>query len=384
MKIAIDVRSLMEGQVSGVGQYTQQIVRALSRHSRHELHVFYNAARAVTLPELGENIIVHGFRYPNKVLNSLQWMVAQPSWDRLLPAVDVVFAPSLRLIPLSSGVPLVSVVHDLSYEHFPEFFDIRRRVWHRMMRPKALARRSQAIIAVSEHTKHDLMNVYGVPEGKIHVVYSGVNDGSLASSRTKLDRPTRAPGRSEFVQLRSLPARFILYLGTLEPRKNVDSLVRAYSAIADRIEQDLVIAGAPGWLMRKLVQAIDLSPVRERIHVLGFVPEEKKAALYAAADVFVYPSLYEGFGFPPLEALLAGTPVITSFNSSLPEIVGPSTSSGQATLIDPYNVSELALVLQEVLREKPTVSEETKAAIREQYSWDRAAQETLRVLETVA
>lgn len=360
MKVAVDVRSLMEGQVSGVGQYTQQMVRSLVNIApQHEYHLFYNSASPIQLPDFGPSVHIHAFRYPNKILNGLQWGLTWPQWDTLLPKVDVMFVPSLRLVPLSRHIPLVSVVHDLSFEHFPELFNARRRIWHGMMRPKVLAERSDAIITVSQHTKADVIHLYGIAKEKVHVIYSGVN---LLEGRI---HPT-------------LPEYFILYLGTLEPRKNVDSLIRAYSAIANSVKQDLVIAGSPGWSFGAIEEAMRQSPVKERIHVIGFVPEEEKAALYAAADLFVYPSLYEGFGFPPLEALLSGTPVVTSFNSALPEVVGQ-----WATLIDPHNVSELALVLHELLQDIPVVREETKKAIREQYSWEKAAQQTLAVLESV-
>jgi glycosyltransferase involved in cell wall biosynthesis len=175
---------------------------------------------------------------------------------------------------------------------------------------------------------------------------------------------------------RPLPQKFILYLGTLEPRKNVVSLVEAFSAIADTIPQDLVIAGSPGWLTKPVERAIAESPQRHRIHRLGFVPDELKGSLYAAADLFVYPSFYEGFGFPPLEALLAGTPVVTSYNSSLPEVVGE-----WATLIDPYKPAELATVLQELLRNPPAVPPAIQEQIRARYSWRKAAAATLGVLK---
>jgi len=172
--------------------------------------------------------------------------------------------------------------------------------------------------------------VYGVPPEKIAVIHSGVAAHKLTEKKSRL----------------SLPDSYILYLGTLEPRKNVPSVIEAFSALADKIPHDLVIAGASGWLMKDFNRALEASAVKDRIRVLGPVTEAEKQALYAGASVFVYPSFYEGFGFPPLEALLAGTPVITSHNSALPEIVGK-----WATLIDPYNPAELAQVILEILRE---------------------------------
>lgn len=368
MRIAIDVRSLMEGRLSGVEEYTVQIIRALLRVApQHEYRLFYNAFRAVQISNFGPGATLHGWRFPNKIFNTAQWLLAQPRWDYLIKA-DVFFIPNVRLVPLSPGVPVVTTVHDLSFERFSEFFDYRRRLWHRVMSPQKLIARSQHVIAVSEHTKHDVMGLYGAGEEKISVVYSGVNPS-----------PYKGEGKVRLSKY-NLPPKFLLFLGTLEPRKNVPSIIRAFTAIANSIPQDLVIAGTPGWLAGAIDRAIaEAAPaIRQRIYVPGFIAEEDKTALYAAADVFVYPSFYEGFGFPPLEALLAGTPVITSFNSALPEVVGE-----WATLVDPYNVSELALVMKELALDLPEVTEATKQQIREKYSWDVAATQTIQVLEDV-
>ena len=388
MKIAVDVRSLMEGGVSGVERYTAEIVRGLVRVApENEYHLFFNSARKVTLPDFGNSVVVHEFRYPNKVFKLAQRTLQIPKWDRWLPGMDCFFMPSLGLMPISSGVPLVSVFHDLSFEHFPELFNFEKRLWHWVMQPKKLAQRSDAIVAVSEHTKRDVVNLYNVPEEKVRVVYSGVELDNFRTGPAALAPPhggrqqlsVRRAGDPRRVTRFLLPEHFILYLGTLEPRKNVDTLVQAYSAIADSVEQDLVIAGALGWSTRELENVITGSAHTKRIHRLGFVPEEEKAALYAAADLFVYPSLYEGFGFPPLEALLAGTPVVTSFNSALPEVVGK-----WATLIDPYDTAGLALVLKELLQDIPLVPDEVRVEIQQNYSWENAARETLGVLAEVA
>ncbi len=145
------------------------------------------------------------------------------------------------------------------------------------------------------------------------------------------------------------------------------------------VDHDLVIAGESGWKQHEVYRLLASGSAPRRIRMLGFIPEEEKYALYAAADLFVYPSFYEGFGFPPLEALLAGTPVITSFNSALPEVVGQ-----WATLVDPYDTSQLAAVMLELLREPARVSADIRSAIRQQYSWQEAAKKTLQVIESVA
>lgn len=369
MRLAIDIRSLMEGRHSGVEEYTVQIINAFMRVApQHEYHLFYNAARAVSLPPLPAAAQFHRFRYPNKILNAAQWISGQPRWDRLV-AADCFFMPSLRLIPLAADTPLVTTVHDLSFVRFPEFFSWRRRLWHRFMRPRHLMHASTRLIAVSHATARDLIDLYGISGDAISVIHSGVAE----------EQPPSSAAIAAVRQTYQLPARFILYFGTLEPRKNIPAIVEAFSAVAANLPHHLVLAGSRGWLTKALDDAIKQSPLRERIHLPGFIAQKDKAALYAAADVFVYPSFYEGFGFPPLESLVAGTPVITSSNSSLSEIVGD-----WASLVDPYDVGELALVLREHLHEPSRVPVAVRQAVQQRYRWDRAGQHTLQVLEKVA
>jgi glycosyltransferase involved in cell wall biosynthesis len=370
MRIAVDIRSLMEGRHSGVEEYTIHIVRHLVKVApRHTYHVFYNSAGRVRLPPLPVGVRVHSFRYANRLFNLAQWLASRPRWDKLVPA-DVFFVPNPRLMPLVSSTPLVTVAHDLSFARFPEFLTIRRRLWHRIMRPRQLMQRSNHIIAVSEHTKQDVTSLYQIPPDKITVVCSGISGGLPPARATQVQR---------LRQKYSLPGQFILYFGTYEPRKNVPGVIQAFSSIAEKIPHHLVIAGERGWREGTITQAIQDSDQLDKIHRVGFVPEHEKAALYAAADLFVYPSFYEGFGFPPLEALVAGTPVVTSFNSALPEVVGR-----WATLVDPYNPGQQAAVMYELLLNPQRVPVETRQAIRRIYSWDRAARETIKVIENVA
>lgn len=359
----------MEGRHSGVEEYTIWIIDALSRiAASHTYHLFYNSAKKVTLPKFRENVVLHAFRYPNKFFNTSQLLLNYPKWDRMLPVTpDVVFVPNPRLAPLSYGVPLVTTVHDLSFERFPEFLTMKRRMWHTLMRPQLLLQNSDHVIAVSEHTKEDVVHMYDIDSKKISVIYSGISGSTVSPIDVQRIR-----------RMHDLPEQFLLFVGTQEPRKNIAGVIDAYTAIAHTIPHHLVIAGERGWKTARLARSIASSAYADRIHSMGFVDEVDKSALYAAADLFVYPSFYEGFGFPPLEAMLAGTPAVVSFNSSLPEVVGQ-----WATMIDPYNTPQLASVLQEMLLTPSRVPQSVRAAIREKYSWDRAAKRTIKVLESV-
>ncbi len=370
MKIAIDVRSLMEGRHSGVEEYTTQIINAfVTVAPEHEYHLFYNSARPVALPPLSFTS-KHYFRYPNKPFNLSQYLTGRPCWDSLLFSkigrIDLFFVPNPRLLPLCGNTPIVMTAHDLSYARFPEFYSIKRRLWHHMIKPRRLMQSARHIIAVSNSTKEDIITIYGLPPDNISVIHSGVT------------RPSDPPDKGGEGGFYSTPQKYILYFGVLEPRKNVISIIEAYSAIAHRLSQDLVIAGERGWLDRQVTKAIQESTAQNRIHCLGSVAETDKWQLYANADLFVYPSFYEGFGFPPLEALISGTPVITSRNSSLPEIVGE-----WATMINPYDVAELALVMEELLKKPARVSLMTRELIKAQYSWEHTARQTLDIFTKV-
>ncbi|MEX2055051.1 MAG: glycosyltransferase, partial [Candidatus Andersenbacteria bacterium] len=175
MRIAIDVRSLMEGRHSGVEEYTTHIIHALLRIApQHEYILFYNSAHAVQLPPFAQPVTSVGLRYPNKVFKAAQWASRWPRWDTLISA-DCFFVPSLSLMPLQPQTPLVTTVHDLSFERFPEFFSLRRRLWHALMRPRALLQASHHLIAVSDSTATDIHKLYDIPLKKISVVHSGIS-----------------------------------------------------------------------------------------------------------------------------------------------------------------------------------------------------------------
>lgn len=367
MRIGVDARALIDGRRSGVAVYSANIIRALVAASpHHEWHLFFNSFHNQVGPNIkGDKVQWHTFSYPNSLLNLSQSFFKWPRWDQFIK-VDCFFAPNLSLLPLHPEMPLVATVHDLSYEYFPRFFSPKMRLWHWLIDPANFLRRATHLIAVSQATATDLREKYQLSPEKISIVYSGVTAPPPLSEEKKL----------QIQDYYHLPEHFVLYLGTLEPRKNVASLIRAFDSVAGRIGHHLVIAGSKGWLTTTVDQALKESKFKNKIHFIGFVEEENKPALYALADLFVYPSFYEGFGFPPLEALLAGTPVITSHQPALPEIVGE-----WAAMIDPYNVSELALVMEDFLTAPTRVDPTVPKVILKRFSWQIAAKKTLSILE---
>jgi len=376
MRIGVDVRCLIEGRRTGVEEYTLGVLRAMVAAAPEDRFVLFANSRApMRLPVFSSsNVEMRVFSVPNKLLNLSLKVARYPKLDVLARGVEVFFVPVFRLAPLSFKCPLVLTVHDLSFVRHPDFFSRKRRLWHALMEPERLALSARRLIAVSAATARDAQVLYGVSKDRISVIPSGIP----AAMRPLPDNdPRLLAARQRY----GLPERFILFLGTLEPRKNLDGLLEAYRVVREAgLPHALVLAGVRGWIPDAFFARIGEHPYAADIKLTGFVEDEDKPAVYRLAELFVYPSFYEGFGFPPLEALACGTPVVTSFNSAIPEIVG---GFGTA-LVNPYDPEELAAVIIERLREHLGVAPEVSANTREMYSWERAGSETLRVLRDAA
>jgi glycosyltransferase involved in cell wall biosynthesis len=240
-------------------------------------------------------------------------------------------------------------------------------MWHWFINPKKLIRSANRIIVVSENTKKDLVVLYKVAAKKVDVIYSGVG-----GRENILDVETV---RKKY----NLPDNFILFLGTLEPRKNVEGLIRAFEIykMTKKNDYKLVVVGPRGWLYKKILARAGKSPVRDDIKFINYIAPEEKFTFYKLAKLFVYPSFYEGFGFPPLEAARAGTPVIVSTNSSLPEVMGEA-----ALMVDPYNTAEIAKVMAECLSdEKLRGGLILKGKMQaEKFSWRKVTNEFLSLI----
>lgn len=382
-KIGIDIRCLIEGRRTGVEEYTLNLLEHIfSTDAENEYILFLNSFQRpkADFSWLAKypNVTLRQFRFPNKLLNFLFWYFNWPKIDQLIGGTDVFFMPNIIFGSISRQTKLVVTVHDLSFERYPETFNRKRVWWHMFINPRKIAARADRIIAVSESTAFDLRDLYGIKAEKIRVIHSGIpdfqiinrNDEKLLSVKEKYN----------------LPYRFILYFGTIEPRKNIAAISRAYNQLMKMAEEEgnaelgkykLVIAGSQGWLADGIFREIKRSRYRENIQVVNFVAAEDKEYFFNLASLFIYPSFFEGFGFPPLEAMKCGVPVITSNNSSLPEIVGKA-----GVMIDPDKPDELRRAIVQILMDRKFAEQLIAAGLEnvQRFSWQKAAGEFLSLI----
>jgi glycosyltransferase involved in cell wall biosynthesis len=267
--------------------------------------------------------------------------------------------------PVLSNKPSVVTVYDLSFRRNPERFKWANRTYLNLFTAMSV-KRAKRVIAISQYTKKDLIKVYGLSPDKIDVVYSGLD--------SQFTRPS-PKAIQEFREARGLPDKFILYLGTIEPRKNLSTLIRAYAKVRPQ-GLKLVCAGGRGWMYEDVFQTVEELRLSRDVIFPGFLPEDELPLWYSAADMFVYPSAYEGFGLPVIEALACGVPTITTNASSLPEAAGDA-----ALLVAPDDTTALADALAELIGnpalQADLASRGPKQARR--FTWHEAARRTADV-----
>lgn len=336
MKILIDGRLLTRGGQSGVEEYTRQMItNLLATDRRNQYLLFCNSFRhghkrfSAALNSRRCKFI--NWRLPNNLLMLINKFTNLVAVDKLT-ATDLIYSPHIDIVK-SAKAPRIMTIHDLSFIHYPYFFNKKYLLWHWLQNIKNQANQAAKIITVSQYTKADIIETLQISPDKIEVIYPGISDLKIKLPANKNSVKNLQP--------------YILYLGTIEPRKNISTAIKAFELIKTKKEfanLKLVIAGKFGWLYKDIVSTYKKSHFRKNIIFLGEVTNEQKTFLYTNAEVFVYPSFFEGFGFPPLEAQSLGCPVIASRRSSLPEILGES-----AILLDPWRASDWADNLSQLL-----------------------------------
>lgn len=284
--------------------------------------------------------------------------------------LDVFHGP-ISVVPMASRVPGVVTVHDLAFLKFPDQVPAGRRRWL-VAATRLSARKAERIITISDNTKRDLVEWLRMPEEKVTVVPLGVSPRVRRVTGTSLD---------VFRMKWHVDRPYILSVGTLEPRKNLPTLLRAFARIKDEIDHQLVLVGPEGWLTGELRATLDELALGDRVRLTGFVSDEELGGWYSAADLFAFPSYYEGFGLPSIEAMRCGAPVLASDTSSFPAVVGDA-----GILIPPTDADLWAESMLELLRDagRRHLLRERGFARAGQFTWQRTAQQTYDIYREIA
>lgn len=363
MKIAIDAREMV-GAIAGKGRYVVELVKALASIDKENTYYLYSKEPIdVRLPDNFENVLIGG----SPGLRQL-WLAS----DVKQRSCNVLLSPTGYLPTLFSFVPTVTTIHDLALFITKDARPTLKTLIAEKLLLGLAVKKSKKILAVSQSTKDDLVKLFKVPAKKINVTLLGY-DRELYKSLGR--------GDQAILESYTLDPNYLLFIGTLEPRKNITGIIQAYSQLSDELREQypLVIAGKKGWFYEEIFARVEELKLTKQIKFLGRVPDEHLPALYRQAKVFVFPSFYEGFGLPPLEALASGTPVITSNISSLPEVVGEA-----GRLVDPTNPDQLAIALREILTDEKLYRELSAKTVdqADTFDWQKTASQTLEVLTT--
>jgi len=400
MRVGIDCRTILNpgyGEAAGVGHYTFFLVSNLLKiDKKNEYVLFFDNLLS---KDAAEEMIAGAPNAKIKFFPFHQYKHYLPfAFSHLLTAsaiekekLDVFHSPAYTL-PLAYKGKSIITVHDLAiYKNpkwFPGKFLIGQRFSTKTVVPKSF-KKATKIIAVSNHTKKDITEIFKIKPERIKVIYEGVEFRNLPS---KKDTVCGVKSEVCFEDLKikyGLKDNYILFLGTIEPRKNIVGLVRAFCKLVWKDERfgkkdQLILAGARGWKYENIFKEIEVCRkkigVRGEIKYIGYVPGREKFTLIKGATCFVFPSFYEGFGLPVLEALSLGVPTITSNKSSLPEIVGQA-----AVLVDPGEPEEISAALEKILTDKIFEEELKKGgeAQAKKFNWEKCARETLEIYKEV-
>ena len=379
--IYLDVSAAVHRR-AGLGRYAASLTRALVRREGADAHryagarsrygLFYNRERGIEplsdLDHLPTSTVALGY----KPWRMLVWggQLARVGFDRLLPGGTLFHATEHLLLPLRA-VPTVLTVHDLIFRHLPEHHKRLNR-WYLNWALPLYCRRATRVITISHSTRRDLMAAYDVAPEKISVIHEAADPRFAPQPLDRVAAVRRSYG---------LPERYLLFVGTIEPRKNLTRLLHAFESLhRDRLTDALVVVGRRGWLYEGFFAQLEASPVRDSVLLPGYVPDEDLPAVYAGAQALVWPSLYEGFGLPVLEAMACGTPVVCSGTSSLPEVGGEA-----ALYVDPTSTEDVIETLRRLLSDPDLrtglVDQGFEQASR--FSWDRVAAETAAVYDSI-
>lgn len=408
MKIGFDASRAFTKNRTGTENYSFQILHNLSLIDHTNTYFVYCRPKTIsniTLASQGSTLRgwPDNFKFiiiPYPRLWTQVGLARQTFFDKL----DILFIPA-HTLPLikKPGLKTMVTVHDLGAEYLPQTHQLKQRLYLKLMTDFQL-KSATHLIAVSQATKDDLIKKVGIPEKKISVVYEGYDQEKF---KVQSSNPIKSGSKFKIDQTLKeyhlQPKSYFLFVGTIQPRKNLERLILAFSKYssskvspkADGVEKlsnsnssrfasahsnnniQLVLAGSKGWLSDEIYELPKKLGIENQVKFLGYVPDEKLPALYSGAKAFLFPSLFEGFGIPILEAFASGCPVLTSNISSMPEVAGNA-----AVLVDPYSVDDIAQGMEKITDKKLSYSFIKKGQSQvKKFSWEKAAKKTLQVLE---
>ena len=376
MKINLELQPCLKNK-SGIGIYTYELTKLLQINKDIELSGeifnFFNRN------DISKDI--EGLTIPIKLCTLFPYGVYRRIWNKIPINYNRLFQSDADIyhffnfiVPPRINGKIITTIHDMTYILYPETMDKRnlKRITDDI---DYSVNRSDKIITVSESSKRDIIRYLNVPEEKIEVVYNGVEYDRFAKSNNNQDK-------LKVMQKYNLPQNYILYMGTLEPRKNIESIVRAYSVLKKNYNHEikLVIAGKKGWLFENIFNLVENLKLQDDVIFTDYVDEIDKAAIYQMAKLFVFPSIYEGFGIPVLEAMASSVPVITSNVSSLPEVAGDA-----AILVEPKDVNSIAKNMHKILsnndlRDKLICKGHIQA---KKFTWEASAEKLYKIYKSM-
>jgi glycosyltransferase involved in cell wall biosynthesis len=370
VRIGIDIGPIRQVR-TGVGNYCHHLLTHLVDLAEGETFAAFSTGTRT--PELAGSLAVLRHVHvpvPTRLMYALWGGLGLPRVDRLLGGVDVFHATNFFMPPTRTARRAVTI-HDLTFLVHPELCS-PRIVGPFSRHVRRCAREADAVLTYSESTRRDIAERLDVDAGRIHVAPLAADPAFAPMARGE----ARALLRSRH----NLDGPFILFAGTLEPRKNVAALVRVFGALKDEIPHRLVLAGPTGWNTREAEEAIDRQNPAGRVVRPGFVPGEDLRALYSAADVFVFPSRYEGFGLPLLEAMACGCPVVAADNSAIPEVTGDA-----ALLVNCADEAALAEAIMKAIGDAELRTGLIERGLRQagRFSWRACAETTLAVYRSI-
>lgn len=376
MKIALDAQLLFEKQKTGIGWNTKMMIDHLIQYTDIEWTLNYFWMRDKNWTEE----VIADYRNKGCILHQSKWLPARiyNHLERIIPfPYQLVFGRKAELtqffnytLPFGVSGKKLTFIHDMAYKAYPETLAKRTLLWLETQMPK-YCKRADIIVTISEFSKQEIHRYLGIPLEKIKVVYCGVD-----LEKYRPDYSTKEIEQAK--QSYNISGKYLLYLGTLEPRKNIESLVIAYAKLKQEMSDvpKLVLSGKKGWLYDSIFDLVQQNNLADDVIFTGYVDTKDAAPLTCGAEIFLFPSLYEGFGIPPLEAMACGTPVITSNVASLPEVVG---SAG--ITVSPKDTEELKNGIKAMLTNGSMRKEFISAGIKraQEFTWARSAETLVNI-----